>query len=176
MRRAGRTTIVVGAEVASTSRPETTLAVASLTFSVLHRRESNPVIAIPDDESVAPRRSFMGETSQFDLPVYDACGFRTVGAGVVEVDPQEYIVNSLGAVQGGVLASLVDAATVSALGPDTETADLQLVYLALAKQGPIRASATVERADDDAAVTSVVVDDLAAERRTSVARCTGVRW
>lgn len=176
VRRAGRTTVVMDAEVVATERPTTPLALGSLTFSVLQRRDSNPVLDAPPAEGEAPRRSFLGATNRFTQPVYDACGFVDHGDGAVEVAVHDYIRNSLGGVQGGVLASLVDAATHSALGPGFQTIDFQLTYLALAKEGPLRATARRERVDGDFGAVSVSVHDVGAGRRTTIAQCTGVRW
>ena len=94
----------------------------------------------------------------------------------MEVDVHDYIVNSLGGVQGGILASLADAATVNALGDDFETVDLYLSYIALAKIGPIRAEATVSRREAHSGVVDVAMTDLGAQRRTTFANCVGVRW
>ena len=176
VRRAGRTTVVMDAEVVASSRPDSVLAIGSLTFSVLERRDSNPVLDAPPDDGPAPRRSFLGQTSRFSSPVYESCGFVDHGAGVVEVPVRDYVRNSLGGVQGGVLASLVDAASCSALGPGFETVDLHMTYLSLAKAGPIRAEAVTERVSGDAGAVSVTLHDLGATRRTTIAQCSGVRW
>ncbi len=194
VRRAGRTTIVLEADVFDAAAPQRSpLAVATLTFSVLPRRDGNPVmtpLAAPDGDAgtdsdsgaIAPaRQPFIGPAGGFAYDAYDACGFVDHGGGVVELMPSEYVRNSLGGVQGGVLGALVDAATVSALGPGFELVDLHLVYLALARAGPIRASASVPSTSvsstgSDYAESAVEVQDVGAARRTTVARTVGVRW
>ena len=57
-----------------------------------------------------------------------------------------------------------------------ETVDLHLTYLALAKQGPIRATPTILHRSDDAGTVAVEINDAGAQRRNTVAHCTGVRW
>ena len=133
--RAGRTTVVLEAVVLDASTP---LAVATVTFGVLARREGNPVMEQPPDtvESGAEpsdrrRAPFLGSAGGFTRDAYDTIGFDDHGGGHVELTMSDYVVNSIGGVQGGVLGALVDAATVSALGSGFELADLHLVYLAL---------------------------------------------
>jgi uncharacterized protein (TIGR00369 family) len=175
VRRSGRTTVILEAEVFADARVDDPLAVCTASFSVLQRRDSNPILVadIGDDE---PRRAFVGETSAFESHAYQSCGFQYLDDGVVSVEPHEYILNSLGGVQGGVLASLVDAATVHALGDDFETADLHLVYLALAKVGPIVATPAVLQRNADSGTVSIELHDDGVPRRTTIATSIGVRW
>jgi uncharacterized protein (TIGR00369 family) len=177
--RAGRTTVVLEAELfdAQTSSRviDGALGLATLTFSVLPRREGNPVMApAPDDAS--PRRAFFDGAGGFVQDAYAACGFVDRGSGRVEMEMSDYILNSIGGVQGGVLGALIDASACSALGAGFEVADLHLVYLALARRGPIVATADVLVRGDDHATVSVDVHDIGAARGTTVATCSGVRW
>jgi uncharacterized protein (TIGR00369 family) len=176
--RAGRTTIVIESELALDHGAGARVGYATMTFSVLPRRDTNPTVR-PDDGSGdgAPPRQVLGGTGgALDRDIYEMFGFRATAPGIVEVDPAPYIENSLGAVNGGVLASLVDAAAAGALPDGHETADLQLFYLALAKQGPIRATADAIRRGDGFGTTTIAVDDSGASRRTTVATATAVRW
>jgi acyl-coenzyme A thioesterase PaaI-like protein len=165
--RAGRSTVVIEARVDGDG------GFATLTFSVLARRDGNPMV-VDDDGG---RRQFLsGEASQLTQPVYEAFGVRDLGEGTVELDMTDYVRNSLGALQGGVLAAMADAATVSAIGRGHTTADLQLYYLGLAKQGPIRTtSRVIERAERSGTV-EVEIHDIGGERRCSLARGAAVRW
>ncbi len=175
VRRAGRTTVVLEAEVHSDANIHDPIAIATATFSVLQRREQNPTLeAVQGDDQ--PRRAFVGSTNGFTEPAYGACSFRYLADGVVEVPVHDYILNSLGGVQGGILASLIDAATVHALGDGFETVDLYLTYLALAKQGPIRATPAITHRDSQRGAVSIEVHDTGAQRRNTVANCVGVRW
>lgn len=137
--RAGRTTVVI--ECAITGEPDARpAAFATMTFSILERRDLNPVLVAADGDPV--RQSMATETSCFDRPLLDAFGIRVVEPGVAELDVTPYVVNSLGAVQGGALATLAELAAES-LDPTglDATVDLQIAYLALAKDGPVRAIA-----------------------------------
>ncbi len=174
VRRAGRTTVVLEAEVFADGNEGDPLAVATATFSVLERRDANPILTATGDTAES-RHPFVGRIGSFAEPAYSACGFRSSAHGI-EVDVHEYILNSLGGVQGGVLACLSDAAVVQALGTEFETVDLHLVYLALAKQGPIRAVPTVLRRGDANGSVAIDMSDVGAGRRTTVANCVGVLW
>lgn len=179
--RAGRTTIVIESELTLDHGASAPVGYATMTFTVLPRRDTNPVVR-PHEPGEPVRQVLGGGGGGLDRDIYDRFGFRVVRPGAIEVDPAPYIENSLGALNGGVLASLADAATASAMGAigamgaDFETADLQLFYLALAKQGPIRATADVVRAGERHGSTTVAIDDIGASRRATVATATAVRW
>ncbi len=101
-------------------------------------------------------------------------------AGVIELPLSEYVVNSMGAIQGGMVAAAADAAAEHALhaacGGPVEIVDLQITYLALAKVGPIRTRTRVLSATTEFGTAHVeIVDTGAAERLTTVARAVGVR-
>jgi len=102
------------------------------------------------------------------IPVLAWLGLRHVPSGdpdvhSVEMDLAEHHSNLMGAVHGGVLATLIDhcgghAAGVLA-GRGGPTADLHVRYLARARAGPIRADARVVRAGRQLVVTEVRVTD-----------------
>jgi acyl-coenzyme A thioesterase PaaI-like protein len=64
------------------------------------------------------------------------------GTGAVELPVADYVRNSIGALQGGAVVALVDAAAESVaaarMGAGITTQDLQLHFLALGRIGPIR--------------------------------------
>jgi uncharacterized protein (TIGR00369 family) len=96
-------------------------------------------------------------------------------AGELEAPVGDWSRNSLGAMQGGAVATLVDAAAVAAAsaatGEDLVVADIQLTYLALARVGPVRTRAEVLIATPNAATVRVeLVDAGAGSRVTSIAR------
>lgn len=66
-------------------------------------------------------------------------------AGTAEVDLDPYLQNTLGALQGGVVAILAEAAAerlaTAALGSAVRVRGLELQYLKLGRKGPIRARA-----------------------------------
>jgi acyl-coenzyme A thioesterase PaaI-like protein len=170
--RAGRSTAVIAVDLAAGSVP---LGLATMTFAVLPRRESNPVM--PDDRTTGPQ-SFIAGTADagFTVGVLDAFGVRTVDAarGHVELEPTEYVENSLGAVQGGAVAVVVERAAELALshaaGRPLEPVGVALTYLALAREGPIRSAVDVLGVEPRWGSARVELVDAAADRRTTVGR------
>ncbi len=155
--RAGRSTVVVRADVHS---GEVLLARAGITFMVLLRPDD---AAGPDPfEGDESPRTMLDLTASGGLavPYREALGVRVLDrrAGEAEVEVGEYLRNSFGALQGGAVVSLVDAAAESALaeacGSPMESLDLHVTFLALGRQGPVRSRASV----------------LAAERKWGTAR------
>jgi uncharacterized protein (TIGR00369 family) len=104
-------------------------------------------------------------------------------AGRVSIPARPYLHNSFGAVQGGVVALVAEAAGAEALGAaqgrdasDMMVTDLQIAYLALGKVGPIVSSARVLATGNDAGAGAVVelFDAGAGHRLTTVANVTAV--
>ncbi|HEX5615784.1 MAG TPA: PaaI family thioesterase, partial [Acidimicrobiia bacterium] len=147
--RAGRTTVVLEVTLA-TEPPDggaaVTLGAATMTFGVLPRRDGNPVI---DGHGSTARSTLALADSAFRGPFIDEVGVRLVergdGRAVVELHPHDYIRNSLGAVQGGIVATLAESAAREALrdacSAPVIARDLHVTYLALARVGPVRATA-----------------------------------
>lgn len=84
-----------------------------------------------------------------------------VAHGGVELDRTDYVRNSFGTINGGVMGFLVAAAAEEATG--FVAADLVLRYLGQTKVGPAHAVATVVRAGADHAVCDVRVRDAGAD-------------
>jgi acyl-coenzyme A thioesterase PaaI-like protein len=145
---------------------------------VLPRRDSNLVI----DQIDQVTRSTMatGDSGlrtafpeRIRLTVLDA------GAGAVEIPLDDYIRNSLGAVQGGVMAATAAAGAEAALGEacgrPVEAVDLQVTFLALGRVGPIRTRTRVLSAGPDFGAAHVeLVDAGAADRLTTLTRAVAV--
>jgi acyl-coenzyme A thioesterase PaaI-like protein len=169
--RAGRTTVVLEVDLRNANA---LVALATMTFSVLPRRDDNPVITFAPG---APQRTTLVlPGSGFDAPVLDALGVRVADAarGVVDVPVTDYSRNSLGALQGGVVAIAAEVAAEQALraacGTPVRVTDLQLTYLALAR-GALRTSADVISAMPTYGAALVDLVDIGAEsRRTTTAR------
>jgi uncharacterized protein (TIGR00369 family) len=89
---------------------------------------------------------------------------------VMEMDNRPDLVNVRGALQGGLVATLIDIAAGILAGrhvgedQDVTTADLNIHYLAPVVEGPARAEATVVRAGKRLIVTAVDVTDVARDR------------
>jgi len=149
--RAGRTHVVIDAEVAGQD-PDAPAAVGSVTFTRIARRSGTPEYRMPDEALTV----FAVEGSGLERPLREALGIRAssipdAGAGAddgaLELDVHPWVSNSVGALQGGALVALVDAAATDAAAPrlaevaSPATLDLRVHFLALARKGPVRARA-----------------------------------
>jgi len=158
--RRTRTTIVL--EVALSDGGAGALALATMTFAVLPAREGQRRMGVGAD---APRTEFALPGSGLDEPLARRVGARLLDAasGYFELALAPYVGNSLGALQGGAAALLVDlaaeAAGGAALGSACLPRDLALNYLALAREGPVRTEARVLRADAAGALLRVELRD-----------------
>ena len=89
---------------------------------------------------------------------------------VMELDNRPDLTNVRGALQGGLVATLIDIAAgilagrVVAADQDVTTADLNIHYLAPIVTGPARAEATIVRAGKRLIVTAVDVVDAGRDR------------
>jgi uncharacterized protein (TIGR00369 family) len=175
--RQGRTTVVLEVDLADTAGG--TLGLATMTFAVLPRRDTNLTV---DQADLVSRISFGMDGSRFDTGFHEQVQLTVVdaGAGVTELPLRDYVRNSMGAVQGGIVAAGADAAAehavADACGGPVEVVDLQISYLALVKAGPMRTTATVLDAPRSFGSARVeIVDTGAGGRLTTVARVVAVR-
>jgi acyl-coenzyme A thioesterase PaaI-like protein len=175
--RAGRSTVVIAVDLRVGAR---VLGLGTMTFAVLPRRDTNPVM--PVDRVRGPQSFLSGDASSgFAASALDAFGVRTVDAarGHLELVPGNYVENSLGAVQGGVVATIAERAGELALsgaaGAPLAPVGLQITYLALAREGPIRTEVSVLGLAPTWGSARVELFDDGAARRTTVARVSAVR-
>jgi uncharacterized protein (TIGR00369 family) len=102
------------------------------------------------------------------LPFYDVVD--TDECVVVDLHNRPDLVNVRGALQGGLVATLIDVAGGRLAikhtngGAGAGTADMSIHYLAPVVEGPARATATLLRAGKRLIVVSVDVVDVAADR------------
>jgi uncharacterized protein (TIGR00369 family) len=163
--RAGRTTVVIEVDLQNRDRQ---VGLATMSFSVLPRRDVNL-----DLDAVRPQgpSTMALPESALDAPLFELVGITMVDApaGVVELPVREWAMNSMGALQGGIVAAAVEAAAEAALrvasGTTVVVADLQLSYLSFGKVGPLRTRTAVLVADPDHAVARVELFDTGAEAR-----------
>jgi uncharacterized protein (TIGR00369 family) len=171
--RAGRTMVIVDVNIREQGVPPggpgSPLGTAMISFSRLARREDTPPFE-PDREN-AETVEFGIPGSGLRQPYRHAAGVRFLDerAGVAEIEMRPYVRNSLGALQGGMIAVLADAAGESAAAaaaarPMT-TRDLTIQYLSQGKKGPFRTRTRVVRLTEDTALTRVEVVDRGAEDR-----------
>ena len=189
--RRGRTTLVIEALVVAVDeegrtvevdgRPADPVAWASMTFAVLPARDPAPMVHMP--AGLPSQWAFAG--GGFRSPVHDEVGIEVVGAaaGHVSLEVRPYLHNSFGAVQGGVIGMLAEAAGAEALGAarggdgsDVVVTDLQIAYLALGRIGPVVTSARVLEPGADGRCSAVVElrDSGADDRLMTVANVVAV--
>jgi uncharacterized protein (TIGR00369 family) len=162
--RAGRTTVVLEVDLPR-------VGYATMSFSVLPRRDSNP-----DVDAVRPAgaSTMVLPGSRMTQPWRDALGITVVDAtaGVVELPVLEWAKNSMGALQGGAVSAVVEAAAEAALraraGTHVLVDDIQLTYLSFGKVGPLRTRTEVL---NDRVARVELVDAGAESRLMTVARC-----
>ena len=97
---------------------------------------------------------------------------------VIEMDNRPDLTNVRGAIQGGLVATLIDiaagrlAGNASGHGHSVTTADMNVHFLAPIIEGPARAEATIVRAGRRLIVTSVDVFDAGSDRLAARATLT----
>jgi len=157
--RAGRTSVVLEVEVQDGEGQ--LAAVGGMSFTKIKRRDDNPILPIdrPDTSTLAR------EDSRFHSPVLDAIGLRDVAGdpSAVELDLVPYVMNSVNALQGGIVTMLVEVAAERAArragGKTAVTTDFSVHFLSLGRVGPLKARARVLRADGPRALLRVEVRD-----------------
>jgi uncharacterized protein (TIGR00369 family) len=171
--RAGRTTVVIEVDLHVGRDP---LGLATMTFSVLPRRDINPVIT----GEPSTRTAFISG-GEFRAPLLESLGFTVVDAarGVIEGPVIPYAMNSFGALQGGVVATVAEVAAEQALrvacDAPVRVTDLQMTYLALVR-GKASTTAMVMSATDTFGTAAVELTDIGAEaRRTTTARAVATK-
>jgi uncharacterized protein (TIGR00369 family) len=97
---------------------------------------------------------------------------------IVEMDNRPHFTNNRGALQGGLVATLIDCAAgrlagnVTGANQQVTTADMHVNFLAPIMTGPARAEATIVRAGKRLFVMAVDVTDVGANRLAARATLT----
>jgi uncharacterized protein (TIGR00369 family) len=169
---AGRTTVVIEVELYDDAGSR--IGIATMSFAVLPRRDDNPDITTsmtlgPSTMALTDSGMRASMLDELELHVVDAA------RGELEAPVGEWSLNSLGAMQGGAVATIVEAAAESAASAHAGTplvvTDMQLTYLALARVGPMRTRVDVLGTAPGAVTTHVeTVDTGTGSRVTSLAR------
>jgi uncharacterized protein (TIGR00369 family) len=174
--RRGRTTLVIEAGVFNVldnvleDGPDVTVGVeghrpvawATMTFAVLPGQ--SPTSNLDGPRELPDRWAFVG--AGLDRPVVEALSVSVVDAaeGRISMPVQDYLFNSFGAVQGGVMALLGEVAGAEVLGEavgpggNFVATDLRVAYLALGRVGPIVSRSRVLAAQDGGPHRSAVVE------------------
>lgn len=158
--RAGRNNVV--SETSITSPVTGEVARAFVTFTRLPRRDDTPsasssaVVNLAEDPDVERPRTGLDEAIGFRL--------RHDGDDIhAEFDHTPFVVNSVGAIQGGVVSLAMERAASWAgeaiTGRPHHTTDLHLHYLALGKDGPFQARAEILRSSAGSVVSRVALVD-----------------
>lgn len=169
--RAGRTNLVVEAridagETASRERGAA-CAVGRLTFTRVPVRGGEP----PRARRGGQLHGFAAGSEKLAAPFHEAIGLHVLdaAAGAVELALVPYVMNSVGALQGGLVVALADAAAEHAgralLAREAASSDLSVHFLALGRAGPLRTRATLLRRDADSALFSIELRDAGQEER-----------
>jgi uncharacterized protein (TIGR00369 family) len=184
--RAGRTTVVI--EVAlhaddTSGDPRfatTQIGLATMSFSVLPRRDSNPDIG--SARPVGPSTMAL-PGSCMTAPYLERLGAGVVdrAAGRLVVPVTDWARNSLGALQGGAAAAVAEAsaevALRAAIGAPLVVTDLHVTYLSLNRVGPVETAATVLGTGPGCGTASVhLVDTGAGARLTTRATAVAGTW
>jgi acyl-coenzyme A thioesterase PaaI-like protein len=164
--RAGRTTVVI--EVALVDDDARDIGIASMSFSVLPRRDTNPDIGAvrgsgPSTMATPDARLRVPIAEMLDVSVVDGA------AGAIDVPINDWGLNSMGAMQGGVVAMVADIAAETALrAASTEplvVSDLQVTYLGFGRVGPVQSRVEVLGIEPGRGAARVELVDTGAERR-----------
>ena len=175
--RSGRTTVVM--EVVLVDQRERRLGDASMSFSVLLRRDANPDISAVRG---AGQSTMATDGAGMRQPLRDAMGIvvRDASAGALDVPITDWTRNSMGAMQGGVVATIADFAAETALRAATTeplvVADMQLTYLGFGRTGPVQSRVEVLGTEHGRGVARIQLDDAGADhRRMTLASAVAVR-
>jgi len=169
--RAGQSVNVIDVDISeesnSAAHPSTSIGSAIITFSRLPRRKDTIEVE-PDSVNGI---TFAVEGSGLSRRYLDEVGLQILDdtAGIVEIKMTDYVRNSFGAIQGGIVALLADiagqCAARAATGQPLITKDLTLHYLSQGKVGPFVTRARMLRKTDDTALTRVELVDRGANDR-----------
>jgi acyl-coenzyme A thioesterase PaaI-like protein len=148
------------ASIAAPTRASVVAARGLVTFARIPREASAASASFDPLSVVGTRRSLSPAGAAPTARLPDRVGLRTLDApcGVVELAITDYVRNSFGTINGGVIAMLAQA-SAEAVVEDLAATDLQVHYLAQARQGPARTVATLLRRGADHAVCLVEVLD-----------------
>jgi acyl-coenzyme A thioesterase PaaI-like protein len=132
-----------------------------LTFARIPARASVAAGRFDASALVGQRRQVLPGAPPAPEPLMERVGLRVVDAarGIVELHNSDYVRNSFGTINGGVLGLVFQGAAEAAL-PELVATDVHIHYLAQAKTGPARTSTEILRHTSDHAVCTVRAVDV----------------
>jgi len=165
--RAGSTMIVIDLDIREerdlASGQWTSIGCGLISFSRLPRREDT--IKIDFGAKATNTYQFAIEGSGLNRTYLEEIGAGVLDkeGGVVELHMSDYVRNSFGALQGGIVAILADVsgqyAARAVTGRPMITSDLGIHYLSQGKIGPFRTGSRVIRVTDETVLTRIEVMD-----------------
>lgn len=143
--RKGNTTIVIEVAIEHAEKARE-VGLSTLGFSILPRRNAMQA-AIHEARESGGDTIYAPQGGRFSKPLLEAMGiaFDAAEPGIAEVAVDPYLQNTLGALQGGVVAILVESTAErlgrALLGVPVRVRGIELQYLKLGRKGPIQARA-----------------------------------
>jgi acyl-coenzyme A thioesterase PaaI-like protein len=170
--RDGRSTVVVDVTVEDARGGR--VAVGTGSFARLPRRESSvDLSAFPI--TYGERSGFDGGTPERWGSFVEALELVDRGDGSVELSVRDYVQNSFGAVNGGVLATLAERAALTVSPPGSGTTDVELHYLRQARRGPVVTRCDVLRSEETGTLVRVELEDTGLDAGTGPVVIAAVR-
>jgi len=173
--REGKTTVVIRVDIRAEEdgNPSAAESIGSslITFSRLPQRQDTPELDLEMDEESSEAFQFGIDGPGLRDPYLQKAGMRILdeAAGVVELDLNDYVRNSFGSLQGGMVAILADQAgqlaARQATGMPMTTCDMEIHFLSQGKRGPFRTRTEVLRKTQDTVLTRVEITDTGAGDR-----------
>lgn len=181
--RAGSTMMVVELDIREDAGPAfgqwTSIGCGLISFSRLPRREDT--IKADFGSEATNTYKFAIEGSGLNRTYLEEIGTRVLdeAGGVVELPMSDYVRNSFGALQGGIVPILADVsgqyAARAVTGRPMITSDLGIHYLSQGKTGPFRTVTRVIRVTDETVLTRIeVIDTGAGDRILGLAMNTSI--
>ena len=173
--RAGQRLITVAATLADgcgSDDPDqaTPVGEAILSFSLIPNRPGNDDLSHLHEPVIERRTMALAASGFGDTSLWDAIGLDVVdaAAGVVQVPMTDYVRNSFGTINGGVMIMAAEAAAElaaqDALGAPVAAMSLNYRFLDQTRIGPAQTQTTVLRHGDEGAVAIVRLIDTQRDR------------
>ncbi len=143
---------------------------AILSFSLIPNRPGNADLSHLQEPAMERRTMALATSGFGDTSLWDAIGLDVVdaAAGVVQVPMTDYVRNSFGTINGGVMIMAAEAAAElaaqEALGAPVAATSLNYRFLDQTRIGPARTQTTLMRHDDQGAVAIVRLIDTQRDR------------
>jgi acyl-coenzyme A thioesterase PaaI-like protein len=172
--RAGSNIVIVGSDILDGAGERAATSVAA--FARLPRTASVSASHFDPAATLGQRQHLAPGLPPSPGSLIERSGVQVVDpeGGIVELPKRDYVINSFGSINGGVLGVVFQAAAEAAV-PDLVATDVQIHYLRQAGSGPARTATTVLRRGTDHAACSVDVVDAGADNRVLALATVGMQ-